>query len=48
MFFLVVKPMNTLMARIRSDDEPASDAPAEDVVLLTEIRDLLRGQATAG
>ncbi|MBA2513733.1 MAG: large conductance mechanosensitive channel protein MscL [Solirubrobacterales bacterium] len=47
-FFLVVRPMNTLMARIRSDDEPASDAPAEDVVLLTEIRDLLRGQATAG
>ena len=43
-FFLVVKPMNTVMQRIRRDDEPASDAPAEDVVLLTEIRDLLREQ----
>ena len=44
-FFIVVKPMNTVMARIRRDDEPASDAPAEDVVLLTEIRDLLREQS---
>jgi large conductance mechanosensitive channel len=43
-FFLVIKPMNTIMARIKRDDEPASDAPAEDVVLLTEIRDLLREQ----
>jgi len=46
-FFLVVRPMNTLMTRIRADDEPASAAPAEDVVLLTEIRDLLREQGTA-
>jgi large-conductance mechanosensitive channel len=38
-FFFVVKPLNTLMAR---SEEPASDAPAEDIVLLTEIRDLLR------
>ncbi len=45
-FFLVVKPMNTVMARSKTDDEPASDAPAEDVVLLTEIRDLLREQRT--
>jgi large conductance mechanosensitive channel len=41
-FFFVVKPMNLLMARMRHRDEPASGAPAEDVVLLTEIRDLLR------
>ena len=41
-FFLVVKPMNFLLARIRRGDEPASDAPAEDIVLLREIRDLLR------
>jgi len=46
-FFLVVKPMNTLMARIRREDEPGSDAPAEDVVLLTEIRDLLSAQGPA-
>ncbi len=43
-FFLVIKPMNTAMARFAKTDEPASDAPAEDVVLLTEIRDLLREQ----
>jgi large conductance mechanosensitive channel len=41
-FFLVVKPMNFLLARVRRGDEPASDAPAEDIVLLREIRDLLR------
>jgi large conductance mechanosensitive channel len=41
-FFFVVKPMNFLMARVRQEDEPASKAPAEDIVLLTEIRDLLR------
>ena len=43
-FFFVVKPMNFLMARVRHQDEPASAAPAEDIVLLTEIRDLLREQ----
>jgi large conductance mechanosensitive channel len=41
-FFLVVKPMNLLLARMRRQDEPASAAPAEDIVLLTEIRDVLR------
>jgi large conductance mechanosensitive channel len=44
-FFFVVRPLNLLMARIKRDDEPASDAPAEDVVLLTEIRDLLRARS---
>ena len=43
-FFFVVKPMNYLLARVRKEDEPASKAPAEDIVLLTEIRDLLREQ----
>ena len=46
-FFLVVKPMNALMARVQRDDEPASAAPAQNVVLLTEIRDLLREQGPA-
>jgi large conductance mechanosensitive channel len=41
-FFFVVKPMNILMKRLRAKEEPASAAPAEDIVLLTEIRDLLR------
>ena len=43
-FFLVVRPMNTVMARIQRTDEPGSDAPSEDIVLLTEIRDLLRAE----
>jgi large conductance mechanosensitive channel len=43
-FFVVIKPMNAVMQRIKRDDQPASDAPAEDIVLLTEIRDLLREQ----
>ena len=46
-FFLVVKPMNALMARVQRDDEPASAAPVQNVVLLTEIRDLLREQGPA-
>ena len=41
-FFFIVKPMNFLLARVRRKEEPASDAPAEDIVLLTEIRDALR------
>jgi large conductance mechanosensitive channel len=41
-FFLVVKPLNALFARRKAKVEPESEAPAEDVVLLTEIRDLLR------
>src|SRR4051794_7760816 len=46
-FFLIVKPMNTLMARMTRKEEPASDAPAEDIVLLTEIRDELRARGGA-
>ena len=39
-FFLVVKPVNTIMARIRKPEELAPDAPTE-TALLIEIRDLL-------
>jgi large conductance mechanosensitive channel len=45
-FFLVVKPLNTLLARRKAKEEPPPEAPAEDVQLLTEIRDLLRASAT--
>jgi large conductance mechanosensitive channel len=45
-FFFVVKPMNRIMQRVKRD-EPASDAPAEDIVLLTEIRDELRSRGQA-
>jgi large conductance mechanosensitive channel len=41
-FFLVVRPLNALLARRKAKEEPPPAAPAEDVVLLTEIRDLLR------
>ena len=41
-FVFIVKPMNELQKRAAAKDEPASDAPAEDIVLLTEIRDELR------
>ena len=41
-FFLVVKPVNALLARNKADDEPEPESPTPDVMLLTEIRDLLR------
>jgi large conductance mechanosensitive channel len=41
-FFFVVKPVNTLMARLKRGEEPEPEAVPADVVLLTEIRDLLR------
>jgi large conductance mechanosensitive channel len=41
-FFLVVKPVNALMARRKAGEEPEPEAVTEDVVLLGEIRDLLR------
>jgi large conductance mechanosensitive channel len=44
-FFFVVKPVNALMARRKEGDEPEPKAPPEDVVLLGEIRDLLRERA---
>ncbi|MBE2317153.1 large conductance mechanosensitive channel protein MscL [Solirubrobacter sp. CPCC 204708] len=45
-FFLIVKPMNLFLQRRKEDDEAAEPAaPAEDVRLLTEIRDLLAAQS---
>jgi large conductance mechanosensitive channel len=44
-FFLVVKPVNTLMARRKAGEEPEPEAVAEDVILLGEIRDLLKARA---
>jgi large conductance mechanosensitive channel len=41
LYFLVVTPMNRLAERRRKGIEPAPKAPAEDVMLLREIRDLL-------
>ncbi len=47
-FFLVVKPLNLLLARRNAQEEtPEPEAPAEDVRLLAEIRDLLRDQGSS-
>ncbi len=45
-FFFVVKPLNALAARRKKDEEPEPEAPAEDIILLTDIRDLLAQGAT--
>jgi large conductance mechanosensitive channel len=44
-FFFVIKPLNMLAAR-RKQEAPEPEAPAEDVRLLTEIRDLLAQGST--
>ena len=41
-YFMVVVPMNHLAARRKAGIEPEPEAPSEEVVLLTEIRDALR------
>jgi large conductance mechanosensitive channel len=43
-FFVIVKPVNAIMARIRKPEEVAPDAPTE-TALLIEIRDLLARRA---
>ena len=42
-YFFVVVPMNKL--RKKNEEEP--EAPSDDVILLTEIRDLLKAQSQA-
>jgi len=40
-YFVVVMPLNKLAERRAKGIEPETEAPSEDVALLTEIRDLL-------
>lgn len=40
-FFLVVKPMQTLAARRAAGQEPEPEPASDEAILLTEIRDLL-------
>jgi large conductance mechanosensitive channel len=40
-FLFVIKPVNALLARMERGEEPSA-GPAPEVVLLTEIRDLLK------
>jgi large conductance mechanosensitive channel len=42
--FLIVKPVNVLMERRKAGAEPPPDAVPEDIVLLGEIRDLLKAR----
>jgi large conductance mechanosensitive channel len=41
-YFFVVLPVNKLMERRKSGEEPEVEAPTEEILLLQEIRDLLR------
>ena len=41
-YFLIIVPMNLLLERRRRGEEPEPASPPEDIVLLQEIRDLLR------
>ncbi|WP_380165680.1 large conductance mechanosensitive channel protein MscL [Jannaschia sp. R86511] len=43
-YFVFVLPMNKLSEMRKRNEIPAEDAPAPDIELLTEIRDLLRAQ----
>jgi large conductance mechanosensitive channel len=43
-YFVVVVPVNRLMERRKRGEEPEVAAPTEDILLLQEIRDLLRDQ----
>lgn len=42
--FMIVRLINNLMRRFAKKEEPAPSAPSQEVVLLTEIRDLLKRQ----
>lgn len=44
LYFIVITPMNKIRARLVNDAQPMHVTP-EDVVLLREIRDLLRNRA---
>lgn len=43
-FFVLVKPMNHLMAKIKKPEPPVVTVTPEDVLLLREIRDVLKSK----
>ena len=45
-YFVLVAPMNKLMAMRKQGEEPPPEAPSEEILLLTQIRDLLGGADT--
>ena len=46
-FFFVVKPVNILAARRRAGEDLPPEAVPEDIILLSEIRDLLKAGRAA-
>jgi large conductance mechanosensitive channel len=46
-YFVIVMPLNTLAERRKKGLEPEPEAPTEDVLLLQEIRDLIRARGGA-
>lgn len=44
LYFLVVLPMNKLAERRKRGEEPEPEAPADDIRLLSEIRDAIVAQ----
>jgi large conductance mechanosensitive channel len=46
-YFVIVMPLNALAERRKRGVEPEPEAPAEDVLLLQEIRDLIRARGGA-
>ncbi|HLT84114.1 MAG TPA: large conductance mechanosensitive channel protein MscL [Phototrophicaceae bacterium] len=45
-YFIFVLPMNKFQERRKRGQEPEPEAPDENVILLQEIRDLLKAQGT--
>ena len=46
-YFVIVMPLNALAERRKRGVEPEPEAPAEDVLLLQEIRDLIQARGGA-
>ena len=47
-YFFIVLPLNAMAARRKRGQEDEPEAPAEDILLLQEIRDLLAARPDAG
>lgn len=45
-YFVIIVPMNKLMSMRKQGEEAPPEAPSEEVLLLTQIRDLLGGADT--
>ena len=46
-YFVIVKPVNAMNARLNPPPKPGDPPPPEDVRLLREIRDLLKGRSAS-